>query len=74
MHTQVTELNVSDGHGSLIHDFNLESTGSADIYYKGQHYAGAWSGADSHSPITFTTADGQALSLPPGLVWVDVTA
>jgi len=74
MHTQVTELNVSDGHGSLIHDFNLDSTGSADIYYKGQRYAGAWSGADSHSPITFTTADGQALSLPPGLVWVDVTS
>ena len=73
MHTQVIQLNVSDGHGSYIHDFNLESTGSADIYYKGQRYAGAWSGADSHSPIAFT-ADGQPLSLPPGLVWVDVTS
>ena len=74
MHTRVTQLNVSDGHGSFIHDFDLDSTGSADIYYKGQRYAGAWSGADTHSPITFTTADGQALSVPPGLVWVDVAA
>ncbi len=74
MHTQVTQLNVSDGHGSFIHDFNIESTGAADVYYKGQRYAGAWSGADIHAPVTFTTADGQALSLPPGLVWVDVTS
>ena len=73
MHTQVIQLNVSDGHGSFIHDFNLDTTGAADIYYKGQRFAGAWSGTDGHSPIAFTTADGQALSLPPGLVWVDVT-
>lgn len=74
MHTQVTQLNISDGHGSYIHDFDLDGNGSADIYYKGQHYAGAWTGTDTHSPIAFTTADGQALSLPPGLVWVDVTS
>ncbi|HEV2216036.1 MAG TPA: DUF3048 domain-containing protein [Candidatus Dormibacteraeota bacterium] len=73
MHTQVTQLNISDGHGSYIHDFNLETTGAADVYYKGQRYAAVWNGTDVHSPITFQTADGQPLSLPPGLVWVDVT-
>src|SRR5438046_10689173 len=73
MHTQVTELNVSDGHGSLIHDFNLDSSGSADIYYKGQQYAGAWCGTDSHSPITLTTNDGQWPSRPRGLVRCAVT-
>ena len=74
MHTQVTQLNVSDGHGSYIHDYDLDGNGSADIYYKGQRYTGAWSGSDAHGPLAFTTADGQALSLPPGLVWVDVTS
>jgi len=73
MHTQETLLDVGDGHGSYIHDFNLDTSGAADIYYKGQHYSGKWSGADAHSPMTFTV-DGQGVSLPPGLVWVDVTA
>ncbi|HEY6876019.1 MAG TPA: DUF3048 domain-containing protein [Candidatus Dormibacteraeota bacterium] len=74
MHTQETTLDITDGHGSYLHDYNLDTTGSADFYYKGFRYTGSWSGADSHSPITFTTADGQALTLPPGLVWVDVTS
>ena len=74
MHTQETTLNISDGHGSFIHDFNLDTTGAADIYYKGFHYAGNWNGSDGHNPITFSTADGQALTLPAGLVWVDVTS
>ena len=73
MHTQESLLAVGDGHGSYIHDFNLDTGGSADIYYKGQHFSGMWSGADSHSPLTFSV-NGQALTLPPGLVWVDLTA
>ena len=74
MHTQETTLNISDGHGSFIHDFNLDTTGTADVYYKGSHYTVTWSGSDPHKPITFATADSQPLTLPPGLVWVDVTA
>ena len=74
MHTQETTLNISDGHGSFIHDFNLDTTGAADVYYKGFRYAATWNGSDVHNPIAFTTADGQALTLPPGLVWVDVTS
>jgi len=37
-------------------------------------YAGSWSSTDSHGPLTFTLDSGQALTLPPGLVWIDVTA
>ncbi len=73
LHTQVSLLPIGDGHGSYIHDYNLDTNGKADIYYKGQLYAGAWASTDHNGPLTFTL-NGQPVSLPPGLVWVDVTA
>jgi DUF3048 family protein/Big-like domain-containing protein len=74
LHTQESLLNIGDGHGSYIHDFNLDSGGAADFYYKGQGYKGYWKAPDSHGPLTFILGNGQSLSLPPGLVWIDVTA
>lgn len=74
LHTQESLLNVGDGHGAHIHDFNLDSSGTVDIFYKGLQYAGFWNSTDSHGPLAFTLADGSPLSLPPGLVWIDVTA
>ncbi len=73
LHTQVSLLPIGDGHGSYIHDYNLDSSGKADIYYKGQVYAGEWSSTDGHGPLTFTL-NGTPVTLPPGLVWIDVTA
>ena len=74
LHTQVSLLPISDGHGSYIHDFNLDTTGHVDIFYKGMRYAATWTSSDGHGPLTFTGADGQPITLPPGLVWVDITA
>jgi hypothetical protein len=74
MHTQESVLPIGDGHGSYLHDFNLDANGKTDIYYKGQHYSGTWTSSDSHGPLTFALADGSALGLPPGLVWIDVTS
>ena len=73
VHTQESLLAVGDGHGSYIHDFNLDSSGKADVYYKGQSYAAAWASSDGHGPLTFTL-NGDPLTLPPGLVWIDLTA
>jgi hypothetical protein len=73
MHTQESLLSIGDGHGSYIHDFNLDTSGKADIYYKGQLYAGTWASTDRNGPLTFQI-NGQAISVPPGLVWVDLTA
>jgi hypothetical protein len=73
LHTHESLLDISDGHGSYIHDYDLDTGGRADIYYKGQRYTGAWSSTDSHGPLTFTV-NGQPVALPPGLVWIDVTA
>ncbi len=74
LHTKETLLNVGDGHGAHIHDYDLDSGGRLEVFYKGQGYAGNWSSTDSHGPLTFTLDGGQVLTLPPGLVWIDVTA
>ena len=73
LHTQVSLLDVGDGHGAHIHDYNLDSGGAIDVLYKGRKYAGTWSSPHAHGPLTFKVA-GQALTLPPGLVWIDVTS
>ncbi len=62
---------VIDGHG--LHDYDLDSSGRIDVFYKGQHYTGNWTSTDSHGPLTFTLDNGQPVTLPPGLVWIDVT-
>ena len=72
-HTAEVLVNVGDGHGAHIHDFNMDSGGNADIYYKGMLYGGSWSAPDRNGPLTFTF-NGQAVTLPPGLVWIDVIA
>ena len=53
-------------------DFDLDSGGALDIYYRGQQVAGSWSAADRASPLVFKNAAGLELNLPEGLVWVDV--
>jgi len=69
LHTRETFL-VVDGHG--LHDYDLDTNGRFEAYYKGQQYAGSWSSTDSHGPLSFTLDSGQAVTLPPGLVWIDV--
>jgi hypothetical protein len=73
LHSQESLLPIGDGHGSYIHDFNLDGSGTAQIFYKGQGYSATWASTDRNGPLTFSY-NGQALTLPPGLVWIDVTA
>ena len=73
LHTREQLLDVGDGHGAHIHDFDLDTSGHVDIFYKGQQYSGSWNSTDSHGPLNFTLDSGQPVSLPPGLVWIDVT-
>jgi hypothetical protein len=73
LHTRETLLDVGDGHGAHIHDYDMDSGGRIEVFYKGLQYGGTWSSTDSHGPLTFTLDGGQVLTLPPGLVWIDVT-
>lgn len=73
LHTREQLLNVGDGHGAHIHDFDLDTSGAINVYYKGAGYTGTWRSTDPHQPLVFTLSNGQTLPLPPGLVWIDVT-
>lgn len=74
LHTREWLLDVGDGHGAHIHDYELDTSGQASIYYKGKGYKGTWKSTNRNGPLTFTLANGQPLPLPPGLVWIDVVA
>jgi hypothetical protein len=74
LHTQVQVLDIGDGHGAYIHDYNLDSSGRIDILYKGHRYSGTWSSTGANQPLTFKLSNGDPLNLPPGLVWIDVTS
>ena len=74
LHTREWLLDVGDGHGAHIHDFDLDTSGRMEVNYKGQQYSGTWSSNDSHGPLVFTLDNGQAVTLPPGLVWIDVVS
>ena len=69
LHTREQYM-VIDGHG--LHDYDLDTSGHIDVLYKGQEYSGSWSSPDSHGPLVFTLDNGQAVTLPPGLVWIDI--
>jgi len=74
LHTAERLVNVGDGHGAHIHDFDLDSGGAVGIFYKGLWYNGSWSAPNGHGPLTFKLDSGQVMTLPPGLVWIDVVA
>ncbi len=73
LHTKEYLLDVGDGHGAHIHDYDLDTSGRIGVFYKGMAYSGTWTSTDSHGPLTFKLDSGQVLTLPPGLVWIDVT-
>ena len=74
LHTKNWLMDVGDGHGAHIHDFELDSSGQVQFFYKGLAYSGTWSAPDRHGPLVFALDNGQTVTLPPGLVWIDVVS
>jgi len=73
MHTrEFLVADIESGCCTRGRDFDLDSGGALDIYYRGQLVTGSWSAADRGSPFVFKNAAGQEINLPDGLVWVDV--
>ena len=72
LHTREWLLDVGDGHGAHIHDYELDTGGIVEIYYKGQEYAATWKSTKRNVPLLFSLKNGQPIMLPPGLVWIDV--
>jgi hypothetical protein len=74
LHTKNWLMDVGDGHGAHIHDFELDSSGQVQFFYKGLAYSGTWSAPDRNGPLAFALDNGQPVTLPPGLVWIDVVS
>lgn len=53
-------------------DFDLQGTGRADVYTRGQHYPATWSLPDPNQPLRLLGTDGKDIALPPGLTWVSL--
>lgn len=50
-------------------DFDLQGTGPADVYTRGQHYTATWSLQDPNQPLRLLGADGKDFPIPQGLTW-----
>ena len=73
LHTREFLVNdIESGCCTHGRDFDLDSGGPLDIYFRGQHATGSWAAGDRSSPFVFKNAAGAELTLPLGLVWVDV--
>lgn len=68
LHTTVQYM-VIDHHG--LHDYDIDTSGAINVYYKGRSYKGTWKSTSRNWPLSFYVG-GKAMPLPPGLVWIDV--
>jgi len=59
---------AEDVNGAEGVDYDLTSTGSADVYTRGGHIAARWD--LTQGPLRLIGGDGRALSLPAGLTWM----
>jgi len=65
---------VEDVGGSHGRDFDMDSGGAAEFYFRGKMQSGHWSAPDRRSPFVFQLDNGQILTVPRTLVWVDVVS
>jgi hypothetical protein len=73
MHTGVAVTNIiEDLNGARGLDFDMDSGGAAEFYFMGKKATGKWAAADRSSGFSFTYADGRPLTIPRGVIWVDV--
>ncbi len=58
--------------GSNVPVLDTLGSGTAFVFAQGQAVRGRWEREDQRDPFTLTTADGAALSIPPGMPWINV--
>ncbi len=58
------------GHGVPVS--TLVGTGDAIVFRNGQQISGTWSKTDRTSRTSYTTANGEAITLGPGRTWVEL--
>jgi hypothetical protein len=53
-------------------DFDLQGTGSADVYTRGKHFTATWDLSTPDRPLRLLGANGKDFTLPAGLTWINL--
>lgn len=56
--------------GAPAVDFELQGTGPAEVFSKGQRYSATWNLSNPEVPLKIMGADGKPMRLPAGLTWI----
>jgi hypothetical protein len=63
------DAGFTDVNGAPAVDFDLQGTGSADVFTRGHHYKATWDLSNPELPLKIVAADGKVMHLPAGLTW-----
>ena len=71
MHVRQWITNLTeDVSGGKARDLDLTSGGTAEMYAHGTVVHGHWDSPTPDTPLRLLGADGQPMTMPPGLLWV----
>lgn len=64
------DAGFTDVVGAPAVDFDLQGTGSADVFTQGKHFTAKWDLTNPELPLKIESADGKVMQLPAGLTWI----
>lgn len=72
LEVDVVDAGYRDPAGNAVPESVLEGSGDAVVFHEGRAVEATWSKASLSAPIQLTTADGAALTVPPGRTWIEL--
>ncbi|MDT9591539.1 DUF3048 domain-containing protein [Nocardioides zeae] len=69
---EVVDAGYLDPAGNPVPESLFEGTGAATVFHGGRAVAATWSKDAEDASVGFTTADGAALTVPPGRTWIEL--
>ena len=64
------DAGFTDVVGAPAVDFDLQGTGTADVFSQGKRYPAKWDLTNPELPLKILGADGKVMHLPTGLTWI----
>jgi Protein of unknown function (DUF3048) N-terminal domain/Protein of unknown function (DUF3048) C-terminal domain len=64
------DAGFTDVVGAPAVDFDLQGTGTADVFSQGKRYPAKWDLTNPELPVKILGADGKVMHLPTGLTWI----
>jgi hypothetical protein len=64
------DAGFTDINGAPAVDFDLQGTGSADVFTRGHRYSATWDLSNPELALKVIGADGKVMRFPAGLTWI----